>query len=316
MGFWAAALPYIIQGGAQLASSGLDLFGTKQSAEAAKRNTDVQINWDKEKFNRQLEQENSAHQREVADLEAAGLNPILSAGSQGAGTAQGAASIVPQMPDTSGYSRAGDRLSAAIESILKIKNLDKENDILGAQEENINADTEKKRKETEESESKIKLNKHQSKLLDARISEKTSNILRNKVLNSKDKAEIGKISHEITQIDSMVDLNKTIMELNSAKKELMKDLEVLTIAKAHQTTETTKGIMMDNKIKSVKTKLRYVDAVLERCNTVLDMGVKTADMFNKGTGSIKNLSEAAGNIIPIKQGLEAISNASKVLDNY
>ena len=42
--------------------------------------------YDKKAFARQLAAENTAHQREVKDLRAAGLNPILSAHGQGAGT--------------------------------------------------------------------------------------------------------------------------------------------------------------------------------------------------------------------------------------
>lgn len=96
---------------ATLAGSGLDLFGAKTSADAAKRNTDKQIAWEKERAK-------NAHQWEVQDLQAAGLNPVLSAGGSGAVTG----SISPQMPDTSGYSQAGAKLANLIPTITAIQN--------------------------------------------------------------------------------------------------------------------------------------------------------------------------------------------------
>ena len=62
------------------------------SAEAANRNTQTQLAWERE---RAL----NAHQWEVEDLTKAGLNPILSAGGSGAVTG----GISPQMPDYSQY---------------------------------------------------------------------------------------------------------------------------------------------------------------------------------------------------------------------
>ena len=49
---------------------------------------DKALDWyyDKKAFSRMLAVQNTAHQREVNDLRAAGLNPILSARGQGAGT--------------------------------------------------------------------------------------------------------------------------------------------------------------------------------------------------------------------------------------
>ena len=105
-GFAGSAL-----GGAGLGLAG-DLFSAKQSRRGAKRQMAFQ-----ERMS------STAHQREVDDLRAAGLNPILSAmGGRGASSPGGA---MPQIPAMGSSALAGMRIRAEIENIKSLTDLNK-----------------------------------------------------------------------------------------------------------------------------------------------------------------------------------------------
>jgi len=83
----------------------------------------------------------TAHQREVKDLEAAGLNPILSAGGGGASTPSGA--VIP-MQNAVNSGKAVEAARAFMENELKDKTVDK----IEADINNVNANTDLTKLET------------------------------------------------------------------------------------------------------------------------------------------------------------------------
>lgn len=113
-------------------SIGFGIAGAQSSKEAAEiqsseaaRQFDAQLAWEQEKFKRQVELLNTAHQREVEDLVAAGLNPVLSAtGGNGAGSTVSGGSAHPTAsattPDTiAAYSLAQQGINSALDSGFK-----------------------------------------------------------------------------------------------------------------------------------------------------------------------------------------------------
>lgn len=107
--------------------SGLGGIGSSAlSANAAAKAQKQQIAWERERAQ-------NAHQWEVMDLINAGLNPILSAGGQGAATG----GISAPMPDFSGIANAGQNMFNTMLTAQQTKNAEAERD-------NINADTDLK----------------------------------------------------------------------------------------------------------------------------------------------------------------------------
>lgn len=127
----------ILGTGLALGSSALDYFGAQKQQQAANEQADEQMAF-------QERMSSTAHQREVRDLQAAGLNPVLSANS-GASTPSGA--MAPQVNELAG---ASDKLNSMVnqmstaaqisQTLSNVKNIDADTDLTGVKKKIANAD--------------------------------------------------------------------------------------------------------------------------------------------------------------------------------
>lgn len=113
-----------------------DITGVSSAKDANRQNIKWQNYWN----DKSIELANTAHQREVADLKAAGLNPILSAHTTGSATpGLTAPQVQNEMPG--GYLAQAQQVMSIIQGGAQAKNLSTNSGLQQAQIAKTNADT-------------------------------------------------------------------------------------------------------------------------------------------------------------------------------
>lgn len=194
--------------GAGLIGGAASAFGAKKAGEDAQKVTAAQIAWERERAQ-------NAHQWEVKDLQAAGLNPILSAGGSGAVTG----GISAPMPDRSGYTTAGEKIVNSALAAYEISLKKQKND---AEVDNLNAATEKTQTENKLTEAQILTEAERAGLISKQtateISKQTLNYAAANKVDTEIKAITAKLQTEIDELKAKIELAKANKDVAEQKK--------------------------------------------------------------------------------------------------
>lgn len=112
----------------------LGLISGELGYDESVRQYNTSLDWEKEKFEREIELANTAHQREMEDLKKAGLNPIMF-GNKGAQTPS-VGGVSPMNMNNAGQGLR-DFVFSSISTALDLQRQSKENELLSQQIKNL-----------------------------------------------------------------------------------------------------------------------------------------------------------------------------------
>lgn len=123
------------QAASSILDAGINIWSAYGQQQANKKQIAAQKEMQQKQFDFTERMANSAHQREVADLKAAGLNPILSASLGGNATPPVGVAQIPNEFQGVGekLSSAGDAASTALKSLAELKLIDEQAKLTSAQ---------------------------------------------------------------------------------------------------------------------------------------------------------------------------------------
>lgn len=147
--------PAVFSAGGALLGAGMSYFGQNSANRSNRQIAREQMQFQAEQTQQQMDfqerMSNTAYQRAISDMEAAGLNPILAYNMGGASSPPGAAAAGASQTMRNTMSGAVSSALDARRMFAEVRNLDAQNKNLDVQNENL-------RKLTQEIESRSRLN--------------------------------------------------------------------------------------------------------------------------------------------------------------
>lgn len=256
---WQILAPAMVSAGAALTSGLFSTLGGEKaagiSAEAAKRNTQAQINWERERAQ-------NAHQWEISDMEKAGINPILSAGGSGAATG----GISPQMPDTSGITQGYNQAAQAIANSANMYNQFLET-------KKIENDSQRILNETKQTNSDLSLKGQQMRIM---IEEQLNKAAERGLIKQKKATEIKnqmKLQSDIELQQNQMILNEQLRgkyetEMNYLDQQI-KNLQ----AELDLNPERKRRIQLENELEEKENKIYYIRETVNELSRISSVGL-------------------------------------------
>lgn len=162
-------------------------------------------------MDRQLEAANTAHQRQVKDLRAAGLNPILSAGDSGASGLNGS---MPTVSDFGNTAREAVNSGLAIATAKEnLSNTEMDTNLKKDQGSNLAAERVNIRKQTEIMSQQLQNQKYQNELL--------RETLPSMIKEAKAKGDWSQVNQIMGVINSGANSAGAVMGIGNSVKQLM-----------------------------------------------------------------------------------------------
>lgn len=252
----------------------------KKNASSAKQVTAQEIAWERERAQ-------NAHQWEVADLEKAGLNPILSAGGSGAITGGITGHVADYSPAANSAMAASQQIGETLKNAVTLQN---ETNKTNAEVSNLDADT------------GVKNEKAKTIVPMAESAIQTNNTIQR--LNSAKQATEGAQQENLLKHAQLMEAQRTLeenrknipqAEYNKLQWEIAQLMENLDISRSNNTVQMYQNDMEINYLQSKTGRfLRYLNKGTQDTSGAVK-GAVGAYVGYKGLNSAKAIGKAIEN---------------------